>query len=128
VIASILTTPKRIAALLILTALLFGLFGCEYLPFGYTPIKEIVNNPARFENKQVKIKGIVSDVTKLPFVEVNFYALNDEGYEIIVSPRGTVPGLHEKVTVLGVVENVAIYGGESIGLHVKETRRVSYPF
>ena len=125
---SIPSTWKRKAVWLILAGSLAGLFGCQYMPFGYTPIKDIIQNPAKYERKEVKIRGVVSQVTKIPFVEVNFYTLSEEGYQIVVVAKETVPALQDKLSVAGTVENVAIVGKESIGLHVKESHRAFLPF
>ena len=38
------------------------LAGCDYLPFGYTPIKDIVAAPANFDGKEVKLKGKVKEI------------------------------------------------------------------
>ena len=100
------------------------LTACVYLPFGFTPIQNIIENPAQYENKEVKVKGTVTSVTKVPFLEMKFYVLSDGKYEIPVITRGTLPSLKSAVIVVGTVENVAIVGNESLGLHIRETKRI----
>lgn len=104
------------------------LAGCAYVPFGYTPIKDIVENPAHYANKEVKVKGDVSDVTKLPFLDTAFYTLTQDNYQIVVTTQGTAPATNSRVVVVGTVENVAIIGDESIGLHLREIKRVDSQF
>lgn len=104
------------------------LLACDYMPFGYVSIADIVNNPTKYDGQKVKVKGVASDVTKIPFIEIKLYILSDAGYQITVNARDTVPAANSKVTVIGIVENVAIIGSESLGLHLREVNRVELPF
>lgn len=97
--------------------------GCDYLPFGYTPIKEIVAGPGGFESKEVKIKGKVADSIKLPILGQAFI-VRDETGEITVITNGTLPQPNADVALTGVVRSTAIVGGQSIGLRVEETKRI----
>lgn len=101
------------------------LAGCDYVPFGYTPIAEIVAAPAQFEGKEVKIKGKVVNATQVPLLEVKIFLLEEGGVsEIAVVTSGTLPALDEQVRVRGVVQSGAIIGGQSIALRVNETKRL----
>jgi hypothetical protein len=111
-------------AILVLCTSLFS--GCDYLPTGRVTIKDIISNPSQYDGKEVKVKGVVSDVTKIPLVGVKFYVLNDQNAQIFVVPKESVPASKSTVTVIGVVKNVAIIGGESIGPHIEEVRRVEF--
>ena len=44
--------PRIIA----LAVLLCTFAGCDYLPFGYTEIGDVVRNPALYEGKEIKIR------------------------------------------------------------------------
>ncbi len=103
---------------------LLGLSGCDYLPFGFTPIKEIVTSPAQFEGKEVRVKGKVKDITKVPLLDLKMYVLDDGSGEVTVMTSQSLPAVNETVTLKGVVESMAIMGGESIGLRIKETKRL----
>jgi len=105
-----------------------ALAGCNYLPTGTVPIKDVLTNPTKYDGKEVKVKGVVSDVTRIPLVGVKFYILNDEGQQILVVPKESVPESRSKVTVVGVVRNIAIIGGESVGPHLEEVKRLDYAF
>lgn len=100
--------------------------GCDYLPMGRVSIREIVSNPTKYDGKEVKVRGVVSDVTKIPLVGVKFYVLNDQDHQLFVVPKESVPASKSTVTVIGVVRNIAIIGGESVGPHIEEIRRLDY--
>ena len=105
-------------------ALGITLGGCDMLGIGYTPIKEIVASPARFDGQQVKVTGIVTSTTKIPFVEMKAYVLRAEGAELTVTTLAELPAVEEKVSVQGKVESTAIVGGRSVGLRLVEDRRL----
>jgi hypothetical protein len=98
------------------------LAGCDYLPFGYTPIREILAAPARFEGKEVKIHGNVRIVLKL--LDIRAYTVRDDTGEITVVTNGPVPAEKSRVALRGTVRSPLIVGGAAVGLHVEETRRL----
>jgi hypothetical protein len=103
---------------------LAALVGCASLPFGYTPIREITAAPASFEGKEIKVKGKVKSLTKIPLLEISMFTLDDGTGEILVIPAGTTPAEQETVAISGRVESLAIIGGRSLGIHIKETKRL----
>lgn len=109
-------TAMTIAVALLLT-------GCDALPFGYTPIKEITAAPTNFEGKEVKIKGKVSQIVKLPFIDLKAYTVQDETGEISIATQGALPAVNEQVSLRGTVKSAMIIGGQSVGLRVEEIRR-----
>jgi hypothetical protein len=98
------------------------LAGCDYLPFGYTPIREITAAPAQFEGKEVKIKGRVKSIVKL--LGVKAFSLQDETGDIIIATDGQLPAENTEAAVKGVVRSAVIVGGVSLGLKVDETKRL----
>lgn len=112
---------RRICPPLVLVVL--AVAGCDRLPFGYTPIADIVRAPGSYEDKQVKVRGEVTDVVKLPFPDFRYYTLRDGDAEIAVYAAATVPGLGDRVSVVGTVNSPAIIAGVGIGLHMTEQRR-----
>ena len=100
------------------------LAGCDYSPFGFTPIKDIVAAPAGFEGKEVKLKGDVKEITKVPFLDLKSFVLHDGSGEISVTTRGALPAVNDKVALTGTVASTAIIGGQALGLHVREARRL----
>ena len=114
---------KRILSGAVLAGLLV-LSGCDYLPFGYTPVKEIVASPAQFEGKEIRVKGKVKDITKVPLIDLRLYVLDDGSGEVTVVTGNALPAVNETITVKGVVESAAILGGQSLGLRIRETKRL----
>ena len=96
--------------------------GCDRLPFGYTPIADIVQKSGSFEGKTVKVKGTVTNVVQLPFAELRYYTLRQGDAEVVVFTHDNVPGMGEQISVVGTVTSVAIVGATSIGLHITEQR------
>lgn len=109
-------SAMAIAAMLLLA-------GCDALPFGYTPVKDITAAAANFEGREVKLKGKVSSATKLPLIDVKTYTLQDESGEITVTTKGELPAVDAAVGVRGIVRSAAIIGGQSLGLRLEEIRR-----
>jgi len=112
----------RTISIALLAAITFG--GCDYLPFGYTPVKNILSAPASFEGKEVKLKGKVKDIIKLPFLDVKMYSLADETGEIGITTDGNLPAANETVAIKGTVRSTVIIGGRSLGVRVQEIKRL----
>lgn len=111
----------------ILTSVLLAgsllLSGCDYLPFGQTPVKEIAASPAQFEGKEVRIRGKVKDGVKIPFINLSMYVVDDGSGEVTVVTLDKLPVAGETVNVKGLVESTVILEGQAIGLRIKETKR-----
>ena len=115
----------KIASKLALAAVLtmgLALAGCDYLPFGFTPIREITTTPGQFEGKEVKLKGQASGTLK--FLGLKAYTLRDETGEIAIVTPGDLPAENSQVVIRGVVKSAVIVGGSSLGLRVEESRRL----
>jgi len=97
---------------------------CDMLGIGYTSIQEIVAAPARFEGQEVKVTGVVTSVTKVPFVDMKAYVIRADDAELTVTTLGTLPTVNEKVSVEGKIESAAIVGSRSVGLRLIESRRL----
>ena len=98
--------------------------GCDYLPFGYTKIGEIVAKAAQFEGREVKIRGKVMDTSKIPLLNIKSYSLQDDTGTIIVITPGPLPAIGQEIGIRGFAENMLIVGGQSFGLTFKETTRL----
>lgn len=99
-----------------------ALAGCDYLPFGYTPVGEIVESPARFEGREVKLKGRAEGATSL--MGFRAFLLRDDTGEIIVMTEAALPASGETVALKGTVRSAMIIGGSPLGLRVEETKRL----
>lgn len=98
--------------------------GCRYYPFGYTSIGEIVANPASFEMREIKIRGLVIDANKVPLVELRIYAVKDDTGTIVVTTQGTVPPIGQKIAIRGQVENALIIAGQGFGITIRELEKL----
>ena len=110
---------------LLLTAMLLGLAGCDYLPFGFTPIAEVLSQSAAFEGREVKLQGTVVDVNKIPFLNIETYTLRDDTGEIVVTRPAELPRVGNTLAVRGRVESLMILGGEGLGTTFRETGRLT---
>lgn len=115
---------RRRIALIFSFWLLLLLAGCDYLPFGFTPIGEIVQSPGSFEGKTIKVKGEVLEVTKIPLIEFKSYTLRDDSGEILVLTEGTLPTLNKKAAIKAQVKTMAIINEQSIGLRLIEVEKL----
>lgn len=118
-----MTRPLRV---LLCLALLLALAGCDYLPFGFTPIGDIVASPGRFEGQTVKVKGEVVQLTKLPLLETKSYLLRDKSGEILVVTEGSLPAMHRRLAIRAAVKTMAIIDGQSYGLRLREIRKLPH--
>jgi hypothetical protein len=69
----------------------------------------------------VNIDGVVTTSWGVPLVPFRFYRVNDGTGELTVisnSPR--MPTNGSRVRVKGKVNDVAVLGGQSLGLHLRE--------
>jgi len=98
--------------------------GCNMIPIGFTTIKEITESPANFDGKEIKLKGTVKSVTKVALLDIKLFVLDDGTGQVTIIPTGDMPGENETVALSGIVENVAIVGGQSLGMHIRETKRL----
>jgi hypothetical protein len=109
---------------LMLILLLMTSFGCDYLPTGFTDIKDVIQNPAAYDGKQVKLKGTVVNVLKIPLIGIKLYSIKDNTAEITVITDGQLPVANQKISIKAQVDNAVIVGGQSIGMKVKEIKRL----
>jgi hypothetical protein len=85
-------------------------------------IAELKYNPGRYQDKSVAIDGVVTTSWGLPLVPFRLYKVDDgTGEMTVVSQHGRVPSKGARVRVKGRVNEVATFGGQSLGLHIQET-------
>jgi hypothetical protein len=112
--------PGQIAWILVVTGLVAG---CSLFDFGFTRVGDILKNPSQFDGKEVKVRGRVLDVVRLPLLETKMYTLKDDTGQILVITAGDMPAMGAEARVKGIIQNVAIIGGQGVGLHLKESQR-----
>jgi hypothetical protein len=120
-----LFTLTRTAAKCAVLCLCGMISGCFEAGFPSTPIDHILTNPSQYEGRQVRISGTVADVLKLPIVNITIFVVQDTTGQIPVVTSNVLPGVQQRVEVKGVVESVAIFGVNSIGIHVTERERAT---
>lgn len=105
----------RVAVPLALVALIAG---CA----ARTSVAELKYNPGRYQDKNVSIDGVVTSSFSIPLVPFRFYRVDDGTGEVtVVAENQRVPTKGARVRVSGRVNEVATFGGQSIGLHIRQT-------
>ena len=110
-----------IGRIFIVTTLIATLSGCA-LAVRKTEVADLKYNPGRYHDKTVSIDGVVTSAWSLPLVPYKFYKVDDgTGEMTVLSQHGgsITKGAH--VRVKGKVSDFASFGGQSLGLHLRES-------
>jgi hypothetical protein len=84
-------------------------------------VADLQQHPGRYEDRTVTVDGIVTDSWGVPLMPFKFYRVDDGTGQIsVLSQSVRMPGKGEHVRVKGRVGNVAVLGGRSLGLHIRE--------
>lgn len=109
---------KRIAATAGSLALVALLAGCA----ARTTVADLKFNPGRYEDKTVSIDGVVTSAWSVPLVPFRMYRVDDGTGEVtVLAQDGRVPSKGARVRVKGRVNEVATFGGQSVGLHIRQS-------
>lgn len=88
---------------------------------GSRSISEVQTNPGKFADKTVTVEGVVTTSWGIPMVPFKVYRISDGTAEmLVISDNSRLPGKNARVRVRGEVEEVALIGGRSFGLHIRE--------
>ena len=88
---------------------------------GSRSISEVQTNPGKFADKTVTVEGVVTTSFSIPRVPFKVYRISDGTAEmLVISDNSRIPGKNARVRVRGEVEEVALIGGRSFGLHIRE--------
>ena len=88
---------------------------------GSRSISEVKTNPGKFADKTVTVEGVVTTSFGIPLVPFKVYRISDGTDEmLVISDNSRIPGKNARVRVRGEVEEVALIGGRSFGLHIRE--------
>jgi hypothetical protein len=101
-----------------------GLFamlsGCA-LTTGHPSVAELKYNPGRYQNRNVSIDGVVTSSWGVPLMPFKLYKVDDgTGEMTVLAQGGRVPTKGAHVRVKGRVNDVATFGGQSVGLHLEQ--------
>ena len=88
---------------------------------GSRALSEVKTNPGKFADKTVTVEGVVTTSFGIPLVPFKVYRISDGTDEmLVISDNSRIPGKNARVRVSGEVEEVALIGGRSFGLHIRE--------
>jgi hypothetical protein len=90
---------------------------------GFTKIGDILANPQRYAEQEIRIQGKVVNVLKIPFIATKLYSVQDGSGEINVPTGRDVPLAGAEVRVKGVLDTVAVIGDQNVGIHLREIER-----
>jgi hypothetical protein len=84
-------------------------------------IGELRDNPGRYQHRTVSIDGTVTTSWAIPFVPLKLYKVDDGTGEVtVVSGASRMPTRGTRVRVKGRIDDVAVIGGQAVGLHLRE--------
>jgi hypothetical protein len=84
-------------------------------------IADIQHNPGRYHDRTVNIDGVVTTSWGIPLLPFHLYKVDDGTGEVtVVSGGGRTPTRGARVHVRGKVDEVAVFGGQALGLHLRE--------
>jgi hypothetical protein len=115
---------RKFPRLILFIGVLLLLAGCDYIPSGYIPIDDIHQSPGRYEGKEIKVKGKVTNISKLPFLKTKNYTLRDETGEITVFTEDTLPPMDETIAIKATVKAMAIIDDQTVGLRLEEVKKL----
>ena len=111
------TTIARAITALSTAALLSGCAGALRSP----DIADVQRNSGHYADRTVTIDGTVTNSWGVPLVPFKLYKVDDGTGEMTVLSRGgRTPSKGNHVKVKGVVRDVAVFGGQPLGLHLEE--------
>ncbi|HEX6974569.1 MAG TPA: hypothetical protein VF147_09215 [Vicinamibacterales bacterium] len=110
----------RSSRLVAVLALVASLSGCA-LAVRSPSVAELKYNPGRYQDKTVAIDGVVTSSWGVPLMPFKLYKVDDgTGEMTVLAQGGRVPTKGAHVRVKGKVNDVATFGGTSLGLHLEQ--------
>ena len=87
-------------------------------------IAELKDQPDKYDDRKISVTGVVTRSWGIPLVPFQLYNVDDGSGEItVISRSGRTPSKGARVEVKGKVNEVGVFGGRSIGLHIQEDDR-----
>jgi hypothetical protein len=110
---------QRVVELLSLAVALTLLAGCASV----TPIGNLLDNPARYDGKSVRVEGEVKESGG--GLGVGAYQVKDNtGTLTVISEHGGAPRTGARVTVKGIFQALLTLGSKSLAVLREESRTV----
>ena len=102
-------------------ALALALSGCA-LVVRNTQVADLKYNPGRYYDKTVAIDGVVTSSWGVPLMPFKMYKVDDGTGEVtVLAQDGRTPTRGSRVRVKGKVSEMATFGGQAFGLHLRQT-------
>lgn len=102
--------------------MLVSLIGCSDV----TDIKEIRNDPRKFEDKEVIIDGVVTGTFSLPFVK--FFEINDGTDSIRVITSKSLPAKGQEIKIVGKVKYYTLFSESMMVIIEKENQEIEQQY
>lgn len=84
-------------------------------------VSDLRDNPGRYQNHSVSIDVVVTTSWGLPLLPFRLYKVDDgTGEMTVVSHGARVPTRGARVRVKGRVNELGVFGGNAVGLHLRE--------
>ena len=84
-------------------------------------VADLRHNPGRYQNHSVSIEGVVTNSWGVPLAPFKMYKVDDGTGEVTVLSQGfRTPTRGARVRVKGRVDELAVFGGQALGLHLRE--------
>jgi hypothetical protein len=110
----------KLSRLLALAALAVTVQACA-LSMRNPDIVDLKRHPGRYTDHTVSVSGVVTSSWGVPLVPFRFYKVDDGTGEVtVLSQSSRMPATGEHVRVKGKVQDVAVFGGRPLGLHIRE--------
>jgi hypothetical protein len=87
------------------------------------PISQLNAFPANFDGKEVMLRGVAKEVTRLPLFNFKSYVLQDDSGQVTILTERQLPKMNEEIRVKVKVGNLAIINGEPLGTTFVEVER-----
>jgi hypothetical protein len=111
---------QRLDRLALVLTLAASLSGCA-LSLRNPHVSDLRSNPGRYQNHTVSIDGIVTTSWGVPLVPFRMYKVDDGTGEVTVLSQGSrMPTRGARVRVRGRVNEFGVFGGQAVGLHLRE--------
>jgi len=86
-------------------------------------IAQLKVESARYHGRTVSVEGVVTSAWGVPLLPLKFYKIDDRSGEIaVLANSGVVPSRGARVRVTGKVSEVAVLGGQPLGLHLQQSK------
>ena len=84
------------------------------------PIKDVLDDPGKYQSKPVTISGQVVD--RMSLVLVKYFKLQDKSGEITVITQKALPAIGKKVRVTGTPEQSFVIGKEQLLVFIEQEK------